>query len=404
MERLSNAELTPAHTSSAASAATTNGVPASGARRRAQLIFNPVALEAADGHGSLAHILELLRAQGLEVEAASTTADDPGDGIAAAALAQRPDLVVVAGGDGTIHAVARALLHTETPLGIIPLGTVNNLADALGVPTDIAAACALVATGEPHAMDAGLIDGRPFFEAVSLGVAAPFFPLAEETRHHGLAGLWRALVKGVPLLLHVQRTRVLLEVDGQRRRVKAWEITVTNIRSTALHFAIAPDARLDDGQLDVVLNAESHVWQLTRDIVALLRGGGQRQPYVQRMRARHIRLRTPLRAPEAPITIDGETMGMTPATITVAPHALTVIVPPATLVSVANAHPVAQTTMSPFAELLRSLAEPVRAPVKGVQKGVQHAASASRRYWPLGAALALLVAVGAGVWRWRRRR
>ena len=368
--------------------------------RRAHLIFNPVAFgDTADG--ALAHILELLRGHGLDMEASSTTEDDPGDGVAAEALARQPDLVVVAGGDGTIHAVARALLHTGTPLGIIPMGTVNNLADALHIPTDVEAACALIATGQPHAMDAGLIDGRPFFEAVSLGVAAPFFPLAEATRHHGLAGLWRAIVKGMPLLLHSRRTVVYVEADGKRRRrYKAWEITVANIPATALHLAIAPDARLDDGQLDVVINAESHRWQLTRDALALLRGGRQhRQPYVQRMRVRHVRLRTPLRAAEAPITIDGEAMGMTPATISIAPRALNVIVASTTLADADGNDPAAQMARTPLAELLHSLTEPVRAP----EKGARRVATFARRYWPLGA-LALPVALGVGVWRWRRRQ
>lgn len=395
MERLSDAE--------SAQASEQNEVSADAERsaRRAHLIFNPVALEAADGRGSLVRILELLRAQGLEAEASSTTEEDSGDGIAAEALARQPDLVVVAGGDGTIHAVARALLHSGTPLGIIPLGTVNNLADALGVPTDVEAACALIATGQPHAMDAGLIDGRPFFEAVSLGVAAPFFPLAEETRHHGLRGLWRAIVKGVPLLLRTHRIVVYVEADGRRRRrFKAWEITITNIPATALHFAIAPDARLDDGLLDIVINAETNLRQFTRDALALLRGGrDHRQPYVQRMRARHIRLRTPLNAPETPITIDGEAMGMTPATITVARHALTVIAGP-------HAHTLADDgdrgdapDKTPLAELLRSLTAPVRAPAKGAPR----VAAFVRRYWAWGA-LALLATVGVGAWRRGRRK
>ena len=394
MERLSDAE--PAQASEQGEASADMGH----VTRRAHLIFNPVAFgDTADG--ALARILDLLRHHGLVVAASSTTADDPGDGVAAAALARQPDLVIVAGGDGTIHAVARALLHTGTPLGIIPMGTVNNLADALHIPTDMEAACALIATGQPHAMDAGLIDGRPFFEAVSLGVAAPFFPLAEATRHQGLVGLWRAIVKGVPLLLRSRRTVVYVEADGKRRRrFKAWEITVANIPSTALHFAIAPDARLDDGQLDVVINAESHWWQFTRDALALLRGGRQhRQPYVRRMRARHIRLLTPPGAPSAPITIDGEAMGVTPATLSVAHHALNVIVASTTLADADGNDPAAHMARTPLAELLHSLTEPVRAPVKGARR----VATVARRYWMLGA-LALLVVLGVGVWRWRRSK
>lgn len=395
MERLSDAaQADEPHVTDASNAARST--------RHAQLIFNPAAF--GDGEdGVLARILELLRRQGLDVEVAFTTEDDPGEGVATAALARQPDLVVVAGGDGTIHAVARALLHTETPLGIIPLGTVNNLADALNIPTDVETACALVATGQSHAIDAGLIDGRPFFEAVSLGVAAPFFPLAEATRHRGLAGLWQAIVEGVPLLLRTRRTVVYVEADGRRRkRYKAWEITVTNIPSTALHFAIAPAARLDDGQLDLVINAEANWLLFARDVMALLRGGSQhRQPYVRRMRVRSIRLLTLRDAPPAPITIDGEAMGATPATITVARHALQVIVAPhaPTLDSDDDS---ATPKVTPLAEFFHSLmATPKHAPAPTTRAG--RVGAFARRY-VAPVALALLVAAGVGVWRLRRRR
>lgn len=395
MNRLSDAESAPLREQRPADA------EAVGSLRRAHLIFNPMALQAAAGQGSLDHLLTLLRAQGLDVAASSTTVVDPGDGIAAAALAQQPDLVVVAGGDGTIHAVARALLHSRVPLGIIPLGTVNNLADALGIPTDVEAACALIATGRPHAIDAGLIDGRPFFEAVSLGVAAPFFPLAEATRHQGLGGLWRALTQGIPLLLRAHRTVIHVHADSKRRRYKAWELTVTNIPTTALRFAIAPDAKLDDGRLDVVVNAEAQWRQLARDGLALLRGGGQPQPYVRRLRARHIRLRVSHDAPEAPITIDGETMGLTPATITVARHALTVIVAPhaATL---AEGDDPAATRTTPLAEFFHSLTEPQRALTPTT--GPQRLAAFARRSWAPIALATVAAVVGVVVWRRRRRR
>jgi diacylglycerol kinase (ATP) len=113
-----------------------------GVKMRTIVIFNPATGESAlapqQEHEGTANqhaeaIVEGLRTYGIEPEVRYTTAEDPGD-VAKKAAAEGADIVVATGGDGTIHAVARGLIGTKSALGIIALGTMNNLAHSLSIP------------------------------------------------------------------------------------------------------------------------------------------------------------------------------------------------------------------------------------------------------------------------------
>ena len=92
-------------------------------------------------------ILASLHAYGIEAEVQYTTPEDTGRGLAAQAALNHTEMVIVAGGDGTVHAVAGGLIGMETTLGIIPTGTMNNLAHSLHIPETIEEACAVIAKG-----------------------------------------------------------------------------------------------------------------------------------------------------------------------------------------------------------------------------------------------------------------
>ena len=93
-------------------------------------------------------ILQGLQASGIEPVVSYTTPEETGKGLATRAAAEYIELVIAVGGDGTIHAVANGLVGTQSTLGIIPTGTMNNLAHSLNIPDTIPAACIAIATGE----------------------------------------------------------------------------------------------------------------------------------------------------------------------------------------------------------------------------------------------------------------
>src|SRR5512147_3294665 len=89
-------------------------------------------------------LLEVLRDRGIEPEVYYTTSEDPGQGIARRLAAEGAEFVVAVGGDGTIHEVAQGLIGSESILGIVPAGTMNNLARSLGISDELEDACAIL--------------------------------------------------------------------------------------------------------------------------------------------------------------------------------------------------------------------------------------------------------------------
>ncbi len=137
-------------------------------RRRALMLINP---NARQGKTPLDGVAARLEANGIDVvpEMFSSTAE-----IAADIVRRRDgmDLVIVCGGDGTINAAARGVLDTGLPMGILPLGTANDLARTLSIPADLDAAADVIAAGHRRRIDVGEVNGHPFFNVASIGSAS----------------------------------------------------------------------------------------------------------------------------------------------------------------------------------------------------------------------------------------
>ena len=115
-------------------------------------------------------------------------------GRAAETMQENADLVVVAGGDGTVREVAGALVSTDMTLAIVPLGTFNNLALSLKLPADPTAVCDLIEAGLTRRIDVGMADEQhAFFEAAGVGVDADLFPIGEEVKGRRFEGVGRAI-------------------------------------------------------------------------------------------------------------------------------------------------------------------------------------------------------------------
>src|SRR5579859_1464028 len=215
---------------------------------RTILILNPIA-----GTSSLAEtdhseeapeqaILRGLRNNGIEPEVWYTTPEDTGEGLATKAANEKAELVIAAGGDGTIHAVATGLITRESTLGIIPLGTMNNLAHSLGIPLPIEAACAIIAKGATRAIDVGNINGQVFIEVAGIGLEAALFPSAEEFKSPGFFSTVRGVINGLLTLFTFQSTKLRITFDDNKRRsYAAIQVTISNAPYYGAHFQIAPN-------------------------------------------------------------------------------------------------------------------------------------------------------------------
>jgi diacylglycerol kinase family enzyme len=139
------------------------------------------------------------------------------------ALRHRATMLVAGGGDGTINAVAQAVVGTPVVLGVLPLGTLNHFAQDLGIPTDLAASVALLRDGCIEAVDVGAVNGRVFLNNSGLGLY-PEIVRQREFRQRAGASKWpAAFVSAVHALRRYRLLRLRVTVDGRtiHRRVPA---------------------------------------------------------------------------------------------------------------------------------------------------------------------------------------
>ncbi len=298
---------------------------------RSVLILNPTSgfSPLAAAHGSAEEckeqILTALRAQGIEPEVWYTSEDDYGDGLARRAAADGVDLVIAAGGDGTLHAVACGLAGTSSALGIIPLGTMNNVARSLKIPEDIEGACAIIGKGATHKIDMGILNNTIFLEVAGIGLEAALFPAAEEIKRTGFWSTMHGAVSGFLTLLRFRPTRFIASFNGRRpRRFHAIQISICNSPFYGARLQFAPHAIMDDGLLDVLIYKNFSKLEYIRHAISISQGKRSLTPKVKRLKITSMDVRT-----EEPIPLhaDGEAQGNTPAHIRVQPGVLRVRVP-----------------------------------------------------------------------------
>jgi diacylglycerol kinase (ATP) len=298
---------------------------------RTALVLNPeagtslLASQKLPGEDLEAALLQLLRAQNIEAEVYYTTPEDPGQGIAARLAEQHVELIVAVGGDGTIHAVAHGLIGSESVLGIIPAGTMNNLARSLGIPETLEEACALLANGEARRIDVGSINQHMFLEVAGVGLEAALFPAAEEVKSPGFFSTLRGVIHGLAVLFRFQPPQMSLAFDGKRpRRYRAIEVTICNAPYYGTHLNIAPEIFMNDGWLNVVIYTNFSKREYIRHALSISQGRRVFTPKIIYRRAKSLRISTP---ETVEIQADGVVNGSTPAEITVLPGALNVQVP-----------------------------------------------------------------------------
>jgi len=230
------------------------------------------------------------------------------------------ELVVAAGGDGTVRSVASHLLGSETALGILPLGSAMNLARTLEIPRELDAAAAVIEAGHVRAIDVAEIDGRLFLEQVKVGLSAEAFARAQEIDKRR----WGAAIGLLALLLRRRRTRIDLDVDGERSHTHALALTIANTPYTGMGIELAPDARPDDGLLDVVIYEGLSPLGLARYMAATFGGRGEAPARFRTLRARHVRVESRRRLA---VRYDAEDGGETPIEVRIRSGALRVVAP-----------------------------------------------------------------------------
>lgn len=233
------------------------------------------------------------------------------------------DLVIVGGGDGTLNAAVDGLVDTRLPLGILPLGTANDLARTLEIPLSLPAACEVIMKGQVRRIDLGWVNGKHFFNVASMGLSVQITEqLTKEVKRR-----WGVLAYAVTALKAISQSRPFraeIRINGKSIRVKTIQIAVGNGRYYGGGMAVVHDATIDDQRLDLYSLEVQHWWQIIALLPAMRGGRHINSVNVRALRGQEIEVYT---SRSRRINTDGEITTRTPAHFRVIPKALAVLVP-----------------------------------------------------------------------------
>ena len=284
------------------------------------LLANP---SAADGRSL--KCLDLVRGV-LDSHSAVYTVETPSGRDAARQVArehaERGETVAAVGGDGTIGLIAGALRGTRGRLAVIPAGRGNDFARVLKIPDDPVEAALVALEGQEQVVDVGDVDGETFVCIASLGFDSDANRIANEAKlvKGNLVYLYAAL----RALLGWKHANFHVVIDGTEHDMRGWSVAVANSKAYGGGMYVAPDAELDDGQFDIVMISESGKWSFLKDLPKVFKGAHTSNPRVHVLRGQRVEI-----SADRPFDIyaDGDPIGALPATVSISPRSLNVLVP-----------------------------------------------------------------------------
>jgi diacylglycerol kinase (ATP) len=234
----------------------------------------------------------------------------------------RSDAIIVGGGDGTFARQIPRALERGVPIGLIPLGTFNDLARTLAIPLDIGGACSVIAAGHMRTIDAARVNHAYYVTEASIGISSRIARRQRpiDKQRFGLLAIVASLLKAAR---YVRPFHAEVIYDGERARLRTIQLTVANSQRIGGFITVA-HAGIDDGWLDCYSVEIRDPLEFFSILGAILTGRGRDVPGLRTFRTTAIEVRT--RRPHH-ITADGEPAGKTPACFEILPKALRVFAP-----------------------------------------------------------------------------
>ncbi|MBW4667444.1 MAG: YegS/Rv2252/BmrU family lipid kinase [Cyanomargarita calcarea GSE-NOS-MK-12-04C] len=293
--------------------------------RSACLIFNPSSGQS-DPVEDLMAIREVLEPQiNLDIRPQHEVSASQ---LAREAIERGIKIIIVSGGDGTVSSAAEALIGTEIPFGIIPRGTVNAFAQALGIPSKIKDACQTILTGVPRKVDVALCNSKPMLVLTAIGFEAKTIKQTDK-KAKKLFGMLAFVATGIKELMDLDFFTVCIETEEQTINSSALAVTIANAVAPTSFLAHGPaEVIVDDGLLDITIVAPKNRHDAVFAAYHLLRSGftgtATNRDDIQYLRAKNVKVRT---EPLKKFALDGDMDGTTPIEINCIPGGLTVLVP-----------------------------------------------------------------------------
>lgn len=243
------------------------------------------------------------------------------------AVAEGYDLIILGGGDGSVSSVVDFLVESEAVLGLLPLGTANDFARTLGIPTDLEKACETIARGTVVDIDLGLAGENYYVNVATIGLSVTATQSLSPWMKRATGALAYPLAAIKAFLSHEPFSATLTFPDGDYPPVtfeRLLQVAVGNGRFYGGGMAVAPDAGIDDRTLDVYAIEMGR----PRDLIGVARylksGDFIRREGVHYYSTTKVRVETD---PRLPINVDGELVDQTPELFSLAPEALNILVP-----------------------------------------------------------------------------
>ena len=298
------------------------------AQPTAKIILNPYAGRW-KAKAAIPAVVEACEQIGLRYDLALTEEPKHGIAVAQAAIEAGHSPIIAAGGDGTINEVLNGIMRAAAgrppvPMGIIPLGSADDLAYGLSLPQEIQAACSVILVGHTRTIDVGCVNGRYFGNNSAIGLEPSVTVIQEGIRH--IRGTPRYLLSALLGVLRFKPWHVRMEWDGGTYEGTLTLASVGNTRRTGGAFFMTPRAQTDDGLLDLVHAEALGRLRLLRLLPMTFDGSHVEQPDVHYGQITHLTIDCD---PPTPIQADGELFDRAATHIeyTVLPGSLQAIVP-----------------------------------------------------------------------------
>ncbi|MFB0535537.1 MAG: diacylglycerol kinase family protein [Anaerolineae bacterium] len=298
---------------------------------KAQVILNPNAGQR-DRRHELQAAMAYLEDHGWQLTLRETQGPGEATTYARQAAAEGYDVVIAAGGDGTVSEVANGLAGSEAALGIFPIGTTNVWALQMGIPPlwplrqhSLLEAAKVLAEGHIRRVDLGQVNGRYFLLWAGVGLDAKITEEVEPEAKKRLGAL-AFVIASILVAKEFAGTKVQMTIDGCEVNRRAILIVASNAQLYAGIVRLAAQARLDDGLLDVLIFKGQGFPAMLRHLFSVLTSRHLRDPQVEYYQARRVKISS-----TKPLSVhaDDEPFTITPVEIGVVPQALRVVVPQA---------------------------------------------------------------------------
>lgn len=291
--------------------------------KRVLVILNPMAGNSHQRRAVAQGLVEWRTQLGWQVKLRETRRAGEATSIARSE-ATHYDLIVAAGGDGTINEVANGLVHTGTTLGALPIGTGNVWVRELRQSLNPLTAARQLAVGSIHQIDLGLANERHFLLMAGIGFDAA---ITQEVRSADKRRLGRLayIIKSLPVIWRLRGTRTRITIDGAPLKGNALFVLVSNSRLYGGVLNIAYRAAITDGLLDVCVMMGESALAAPKLLAGILLRSYGKIPGLQYFQARTVEIAC---SQPLPVQVDGDAIGVTPMTFQIVPAALRVLLPP----------------------------------------------------------------------------